>query len=102
MSEENEAINPIYTFKRPLVVDGEEIKSIDLSEVENITKNQLKVVLERFNKKKNKVASEYYNDPDCVLEIYCIAAGKPLDFFDNLSGKDYAVLPLTIFGFLAK
>lgn len=99
MSEET--LDPIYKFKEPLEFDGEKITEIDLSEVENISKGQLRVALGRHNRNKDKIGQNYWEDPDCLLEIYCLATGKPFDFFDNLSGKDYAILPISIFGFLA-
>lgn len=106
MSQENEVaaedFDSIYKFKRPMDFDGEEVKEIDLSEVTNITRSQFRVVLGRHNRNKNKIGNQYWDDPDTLLEFYCIAAGKPFEFFDNISGQDYAILPTTIFGFLAK
>ncbi len=93
--------SPIYEFAKPFFYNGEKVDQIDISIVADVTRKQLNQAINRYMLRKEKTGSVYVQDLECMLDIYCLCAGKPFDYFEELSGKDYAKLPFLIMNFLA-
>lgn len=88
----------VVTFRRPYQFEGEDVESIDLNGLEDITAADL-IKAGNYTRRKGVSASM----PETTLEFCFYVAsqvsGRPLEFFDKLGARDALKVKNTVFSF---
>ena len=95
-----EVKSPVYKLKKPFDFDGIEITEIDLSCIDNVTKSDINIALNRHSARKTKIGDNYLTDPNYLYDILCLSMCQPFEYFDAIGGKDYQMLQLRVLDFL--
>ena len=87
MTEEIEKYDPLYTLKNPINFDGELVSELKL-DLEALMASDIDKAEQIFNAKKYNII---------VAHLSC---DYPIEFFDQLSARDYQQIYLKVMGFL--
>ena len=96
--EEIEKFEPLYTLKNPIEFDGELVSELNLN-LEALMASDIDKAEQIFNAKKYKAPvmemSKKYN-----IIVAHLSCDYPIEFFDQLSARDYQQIYLKVMGFL--
>lgn len=98
MTEEIEKYEPAYKLKDPVVFEDIEVTEININ-LESLKAADLDKAESIYNAKKYKAnvmeLSKKYN-----IVVAHLATDLPLEFFDQLSARDYQQIYMKVLGFL--
>ena len=98
MTEEIEKYEPLYTLKDPINFDGDLVSELKL-DLEALKSADIDKAEQIFNAKKYKAPvmemSKKYN-----IIVAHLSCDYPIEFFDQLSARDYQQIFLKVMGFL--
>lgn len=77
-------------FSKPHVFEGQEYKELDLSPIENLTTTDLKFISKVYKNSHKALPMVPYNDPEWVEIAVRRALNKPVEFFEQMSAKNFA------------
>lgn len=92
-----------YIFKRPFEFEGNEIKEIDISGLDEIRGKDISAVLSQLRQRGVSTGGmDIYDSTDFLFALAARKTGVPVELFGAVYSYDYLVLSRVIANFLLK
>jgi len=96
--EKTELKERIVVLSKTYQFEGEEVKTVDLSGLDNITADQM-ITAQKIVTRSGNVTALLETNIQYLLVLASFASGKPVEFFKQLNAKDTVRVKNRVSGF---